>query len=87
MSRDAFCPFCKTDQPHRYATDEMGCVLWCQTCHCVHGQTTPEAVCGDCHYWHFGQCLHANAMVQDGPAQDCSYRRNRRPLLQAPSDF
>jgi hypothetical protein len=86
MSRPAYCPHCKSLQPHRFASDEMGHVLWCQTCHYAHLPAKSEEECGDCYYWAFGQCLCADAMAaEDGEV--CLYRRARRVQPEPPGNF
>lgn len=83
--RKAYCPYCRSEQPHRYASDELGGVLWCQSCFTVH--TQGAEACGDCHYWHLSQCVNALAMVSARPPGACPYRRPRRTIPAPPIDF
>ena len=87
MSRTAYCPHCKSEQPHRYASDEMGHVLWCQSCHYAHLPAKAKEECGDCHYWGFGQCLNADVLTAAEADLVCAYRRPRRLLPEPPQDF
>ena len=86
MTITAYCPQCRTAEPHRVASEEMGHVLWCQRCQYVHLPARPEDECGDCHYWCFGQCLCVDAMALKAPAEQCLHKRPRKQLPE-PSDF
>lgn len=87
MNRDSYCPYCKSIQRHKFASDEFGGVLWCQRCFTVHLPSTPKEICGDCHYWHLSQCLNALAMLSATPIENCPFRRPRREQRQLPCDF
>jgi len=36
--------------------------------------------CGECHFWHFGHCVHVTRYGHVGDGA-CSHRREARPIL------
>lgn len=88
MNRVAYCPDCGSAQPHRYAADEPGDVLWCGTCQSVHPAIQAEESCDACHFWDIGRCWHAHAILGASPEPaECQFRRARRAIPPPPMDF